>query len=62
MMALSDYHWGNPHSTVDFVVHAWRIGLGRKSFPAACYGEVCAAYRTVLAAVNRPASRIYHLR
>jgi hypothetical protein len=37
MMAQSDVHYGNPHSTVDLVVALWRTGLGRTTHPSACY-------------------------
>jgi hypothetical protein len=39
MMALSDVHYGNPFSTVDLIVHFWRVGLGKATTtrPAPCY-------------------------
>ena len=39
MMAKSDVHYGNPHSTVDLVVAIWRTGLHRRTHPEQCYED-----------------------
>lgn len=39
MMAKSDVHYGNPHSTVDLVVAVWRTGQNRRTHPEQCYEE-----------------------
>jgi hypothetical protein len=39
MMAKSDIHYGNPHSTVDLVVAVWRTGQHRRTHPEECYKE-----------------------
>ena len=47
MMVLSAVHYGNPLSTVDYVVSHWR--KGREMRPAACYGGFDEAMRSVSA-------------
>ena len=39
IMAKSDVHYGNPHSTVDLVVAVWRTGQNRRTQPEQCYEE-----------------------
>jgi hypothetical protein len=41
LMTLSDIHYGNPLSTVDYIVYVWRRNYARKGLntmrPQACY-------------------------
>jgi hypothetical protein len=39
IMAKSDEHYGNPHSTVDLVVAVWRTGQNLWTHPEQCYDE-----------------------
>jgi hypothetical protein len=52
MMALSDVHYGNPFSTVDLIVHFWRVGLGKATTtrPSPCYRP---EYHFALTATNK---------
>ncbi|KAL7565741.1 hypothetical protein ACA910_010183 [Epithemia clementina (nom. ined.)] len=40
MMMLSDYHFGNPMSSIDKVLSHWRARLGKKTYPEEWYQEV----------------------
>jgi hypothetical protein len=39
IMAKSDVHYGNPHSTVDLVVAVWRTGQNLRTHPEQCYED-----------------------
>ncbi|KAL7559649.1 hypothetical protein ACA910_006247 [Epithemia clementina (nom. ined.)] len=40
MMLSSEYHFGNPMSTVDHTMAIWRARLGLKQYPESCYAIV----------------------